>query len=155
MIKKLKSVKISAVKTEFKKTIGSFEKVSFPDLNLVEVTAKIDTGAASGVVHATHIRQISLTTGKKAVKFRPYGKFPEVTIKKFTIKVIRSSNGMASKRYVVPTTIVIKGVQYPINISLADRTKMMKGVLIGRKFLRQHGFVVDVKKGTKYRYEVK
>jgi hypothetical protein len=136
-------------------TIGSFEKVSFPDLSLADVVAKVDTGAASGVVHATHIRQVSLSTGKKAVKFRPFGNLPEVVIKKFVVKQVRSSNGMISTRFVVSTTIVIKGVAYPINISLADRTKMMKGVLIGRKFLRRQGFVVDVKKGTKYRYEVK
>jgi hypothetical protein len=32
---------------------------------------------------------------------------------------------------------------------------MKKGVLIGRKFLRSHGFLVDTSKGTEYRYEVK
>lgn len=135
--------------------LGSFEKVSFPDIGIIDVIAKVDTGATSGVIHATHIRQVSLTSGKKAVKFRPYGQLPEVMIKKFVIKEVRSSNGMLSRRYVVPTTIVIKGREYSINISLADRTKMMKGVLIGRKFLRRHGFIVDVKKGTKYRFEVK
>jgi hypothetical protein len=58
-------------------------------------------------------------------------------------------------RYVVPTTVVIEGVQYPIEVSLADRTLMKKGVLIGRRFLRSHGFIVDPKRGTKYRGEVK
>jgi hypothetical protein len=138
-----------------KRVIGSFEKVSFPDFGLFDVVAKIDTGAVSGAVHATNIREITLETGEKAVKFRPFGKKPEVAVNSFVYKNVRSSNGISSMRYIIPTTVVIKGVQYPINVSLADRTLMTKGVLIGRKFLRQHGFIVDTSKGTKYRDEIK
>lgn len=138
-----------------KRVIGAFEKVSFPDFGLFDVVAKIDTGAMSGSLHATHIKQIDLPTGEKALSFRPYGKRLEVAVHSFSLKKIRSSNGVVDRRYVIPTTIVIRGVQYPINISLADRSLMMKGVLLGRRFLRSHGFIVDPTKGTKYRYEVK
>src|SRR6478609_7101294 len=100
-----------------KHTIGSFEKVDFPELNLDEVIAKIDTGATSGVVHATHIREVKLTSGKNAVKFRPYGRLPEVIMKKFVIKPIRSSNGMLSHRYVIRTKVIVQGETYPISIS--------------------------------------
>jgi hypothetical protein len=137
------------------KTIGAFEKVSFPDFDLINVVAKVDTGATSGAIHATNIRQVKLSTGEKAVKFKPYGDRAEVKVSSFSLKEIRSSNGLSDMRYVVPTTIVIKGVQYPIEVSLSDRSAMKKGVLIGRKFLRKHGFIVDVKRGTKYRGEVK
>lgn len=137
------------------KTIGSFERVSFPDFNLKEIIAKIDTGATSGVVHATDINEIVLPTGKTAISFKPYGKNPSVTVARFSVKEIRSSNGISELRYIIPTTVVIEGIQYQIMISLADRSAMKKGVLIGRKFLRKHGFIVDVKKGTKYRGEVK
>ena len=137
------------------KTIGSFEKVSFPDFGLLDVVAKIDTGATSGSLHATEIKEVRLKTGEKALKFLPYGKKPRVYVKSFRLKGVRSSNGEASMRYVIPTTIIIKEVQYPIRLTLADRTPMKKGILIGRRFLRRHGFVVDVKKGTKYRGEVK
>jgi hypothetical protein len=138
-----------------KQVIGSFEKVSFPDFDLINVVAKVDTGATSGAIHATNIRQVKLSTGEKAVKFKPYGDRAEVKVSSFSLKEIRSSNGLSDMRYVVPTTIVIKGVQYPIEVSLSDRSAMKKGVLIGRKFLRKHGFIVDVKRGTKYRGEVK
>jgi hypothetical protein len=138
-----------------KKVIGAFEKVSFPDFGLFDVVAKIDTGATSGSLHATHIREVKLLTGETAIKFKPYGRKPTITASSFQLKMIRSSNGESSMRYVIPTTIVIEGVQYPIEVSLADRALMKKGVLVGRKFLRSHGFIVDPKRGTRYRGEVK
>lgn len=138
-----------------KRTIGAFEKVNFPDFGLYNVIAKIDTGATSGSLHATYIRRVRLPTGETAVKFKPYGSKPSVVASSYKYKWVRSSNGVSSMRYIVPTTVVIKGVQYPIEVSLADRTLMKKGVLIGRRFLRRHGFIVDPKRGTKYRGEVK
>ena len=138
-----------------KKTVGAFEKVSFPDFGLHKVIAKIDTGATSGSLHATNIKKVKLPTGETAVRFKPYGTKPMVTASSFQFKMVRSSNGESSMRYIVPTTIIIEGVQYPIEISLADRTLMKKGVLIGRRFLRSHGFIVDPTKGTRYRGEVK
>jgi hypothetical protein len=138
-----------------RKTIGAFEKVSFPDFALHNVIAKIDTGATSGSLHATHIKRIKLATGETAVRFRPYGTKPPVVVSSFQYKSVRSSNGVVSMRFVIPTTIIIEGVQYPIEVSLADRTLMKKGVLIGRRFLRSHGFIVDPKRGTRYRGEVK
>jgi hypothetical protein len=137
------------------KVIGAFEKVSFPDFGLFDVTAKIDTGATSGSLHATRIKEISLPTGEQALRFLPYGKKQRVIVNSFDLKEVRSSNGASSLRYFIPTTIVIEGVQYPIEISLADRTLMKKSVLVGRRFLRSHGFIVDPKKGTEYRGEVK
>lgn len=137
------------------RVIGAFEKVSFPDFGLFDVIAKIDTGATSGSLHATRIKEINLPTGEKALQFLPYGKKQRITVNSFTLKEVRSSNGVSSLRYFVPTTIEIEGVQFPIEVSLADRTLMKKAVLVGRQFLRSHGFIVDPKKGTKYRYDVK
>jgi hypothetical protein len=137
------------------KVIGAFEKVSFPDFGLFHVVAKIDTGATSGSLHATKIKEIDLPTGERALTFLPYGKKKRITVNSFALREVRSSNGVSSLRYFVPTTIEIEGVQYPIEVSLADRTLMKKAVLVGRQFLRSHGFIVDPKKGTKYRYDVK
>lgn len=137
------------------KVIGAFEKVSFPDFGLFDVVAKIDTGAYSGSLHATYIKVIELPTGKPALRFLPYGKKNRIVVNSFKLREVRSSNGVSSLRYFIPTTIVVQGVQYPIEISLADRTLMKKGVLIGRRFLQSHGFIVDPKNGTGYGGEVK
>ena len=137
------------------KVIGAFEKISFPDFGLFGVIAKVDTGATSGSLHATKIKEVMLPTGEKALTFLPYGKKKRITVNSFELREVRSSNGVSSLRYFVPTTIEIEGVQYPIEVSLADRTLMKKAVLVGRAFLRSHGFVVDPKKGNKYRSVVK
>src|SRR6478735_3300452 len=137
------------------RVIGAFEKVSFPDFGIFDVVAKIDTGAISGALHATDIQEVILPTGQKAVSFLPHGKDLPVQVADFHKKVVKSSNGVVEERYVISTTVTIRNVQYPIHISLADRSKMMKGVLIGRRFLRQHGFLVDANVGSQYRYEVK
>jgi hypothetical protein len=137
------------------KTIGAFAEVSFPDLGIQNTIAKVDTGALSGALHATNIVVVKLPTGEKALKFTPYGQKKPARLTAYRRKKVRSSNGALEWRYVIRTTIVIRGVSYPINITLADRSQMMKAVIIGRRFLRRHGFLVDPKKGTKYRYEVK
>jgi hypothetical protein len=105
-----------------KKVIGAFEKVSFPDFALKDIVAKIDTGAVSGSVHATKINEIKLPTGERAVKFHPYGRKKEIIVNRFVQRYIKSSNGARELRYIVPTTVVIKGVQYPINVSLAGKS---------------------------------
>ncbi|MEX0881332.1 MAG: RimK/LysX family protein [Candidatus Saccharimonadales bacterium] len=137
------------------KTIGAFAKVSFPDLGIYNTIAKVDTGALSGALHATNIVVVKLPTGERALKFTPYGQKKPARLTAYRRKKVRSSNGALEWRYVIRTTIVIRDVSYPINITLADRSQMMKAVIIGRRFLRRHGFLVDPKKGTKYRYEVK
>jgi len=135
--------------------IGAFEKVSFPDFGIFDVVAKVDTGALSGALHATHVKEIKLPTGEMAVSFLPYGKKPEIEVVGFQKKEIKSSNGIIEERYIVPTVVVIAGAHYPINISLTNRSRMMKGVLLGRNFLRDHGLLVDANGGSQYRYEIK
>lgn len=130
--------------------IGPFEKVSFPVFGLFDVVAKIDTGAYSGAVHATEIEEINLPTGESAVAFRPFGKGPKVLVNSFEQSLVRSSNGQSAMRYIIPTTLEIQNVQYQIKISLADRSMMKNGVLIGQRFLKSHGFIVDVTRGSKY-----
>jgi hypothetical protein len=138
-----------------KRTIGAFEKVSFPDLGIYNVIVKVDTGALTGALHASEISEVELPTREKALSFIPYGQTKNVLLTAFRHKMVRSSNGKNELRYIISTTIVLKGVHYPINISLTDRSQMMKAALIGRRFLRRHGFLVDPKKGIKYRYKVK
>lgn len=132
-----------------KKTIGSFESVIFPDFNDYKVAAKIDTGAYTGAMHCTKILEVESEEGKRLL-FSPFD-HPEIEISlaEYAVNHVKSSNGKAESRYFIDTNITINGETYPIVLSLADRSEMKWPVLIGRKFLRQNNFVVDVNMGTK------
>lgn len=133
------------MKQQPQKIIGSFEPVSFPEFKGAgTVRAKIDTGAYTGSLHCTKVR-LEETKQDKILHFSPFD-HPEVKIKTvdFSIRPVRSSNGVEQNRYFVNTHITIKGITYPITLSLADRSDMKWPVLIGRRFLRKNNFLVDV-----------
>lgn len=127
------------------KIIGTFESVIFPDFNGYEVMAKIDTGAYTGALHCTKIREED-----KVLHFSPFD-HPEVEIAltEYAVNHVKSSNGKTETRYFIDTNITINGETYPVVLSLADRSEMKWPVLIGRKFLRQNNFLVDVTKSAK------
>ncbi len=136
-------------------TIGTFEPVQFPDFKLGEMTAKIDTGAFTGALHCTQIREEDTKDGKVLV-FSPFDQpKAERRVDKFAVDHVRSSNGEKKARYFVETKIIIQGKTYPIVLSLADRSEMKWPVLIGRKFLRRNHFLVDSRKGAQYLEQVK
>lgn len=126
------------------KIVGVFEIVAFPEFNLEDVRAKMDTGAYTGALHCTKIHEQETPQGK-ILHFSPFD-HPEVEIATadFVVRHVRSSNGQGQSRYFINTNIVIQGQVYPIVLSLADRSEMKWPVLIGRRFLRKHNFLIDV-----------
>lgn len=129
--------------------VGPVVKVLFPGLKISEpVEAKIDTGAYSGALHATDIREISGKQGRKLIEFTPLGQGESVRLEAYREKLVRSSNGQSEKRFVIDTEISFGGAVYPISISLADRRKLKYPVIIGRKFLETHSFLVDLRIDT-------
>ena len=134
------------------KTVGSFEPVMFPAFKSVgKITAKIDTGAYTGSLHCTKIRE-EKNGDDRVLYFSPFDQ-PEIEIAatEFSLRYVRSSNGKGQNRYFIQTTIEIQGETYPIVLSLADRSEMKWPVLIGRKFLRKYNFLVDVNKAAQPR----
>jgi len=110
--------------------------------------AKIDTGAYTGALHCTKIKEVKTAEGRW-LQFAPFD-HPSTIIKldKFVKRPVKSSNGKEESRYFIKTAIVLHGETYPITLSLADRSEMKWPVLIGRKFLRKNKFLVDVNKLT-------
>ena len=131
------------------KVLGVFEKVSFPEYGMDNITAKIDTGAYTGALHCTNIREEAVEDGK-VLHFSPFDTPNLVkTADNFFVKHVRSSNGKREKRYLIATIITIQGEDYTIILSLADRSEMKWPVLIGRRFLRTNNLLVDVRKMNK------
>jgi hypothetical protein len=126
---------------------GSFELVSLPLFGMLDIVAKIDTGAYSGALHCSLIEEFVRPSDKKKVlRFIPSDNKDYLTeTNDYEVASIRSSNGHESKRYIIPTEVIIRGKRYTVNISLADRSKMQCEVLIGRKFLRDNNILVDTR----------
>lgn len=126
------------------KTIGSHITVNLPLFGIEDIQAKVDTGAFSGALHATRIREVGDRRGGKYLRFSPLGS-PKHTIEvaSFHKRRVKSSNGLVSTRYAIDTVIQVNSQNYPITITLANRSSMKNIMLIGRNFLRIHGFLID------------
>ena len=122
-----------------KKKIGSIENISFPNLKIIKIKAKVDTGAY-GV--ALHVDDIKHQDGKLYFKID----CEEFIYDKFKIVNVKSSFGKVQKRFSIFTKIVIGDSIYKFYVSLADRKKMKYPVLIGRRFLYKFNYLVDVTK---------
>lgn len=112
-----------------------------------KIPAKVDTGADSSAIWASHIRM----NAKNQLEFRLFGpKSPlytgeTLTARKFSVKQVRSSNGQVSMRYCVPLMVKISDRTIRANFTLANRARNRFPILIGRKTL-QNKFLVDVSK---------
>lgn len=131
--------------------IGKFERVTFPEfVGIDHVIAKVDTGAYSGALHCTKIKEITTAKGKE-LHFSPFDHPEIVTIaKSYDVGDVKSSNGQISQRYYISTTVRVHGKDYPVRITLSDRSSMRYPVLLGRKFLEENKFLVDVSLDNRY-----
>ena len=125
--------------------IGWCECVDLPELGLIRIKAKIDTGAATSSIHATRVNPLDID-GKLFVEFwfrahrgEPARKYRAPGVEQRRIK---SSNGAIELRYVIETTMMLGNVRWKGHMTLANRTTMTFPILIGRRALRR-GFRVD------------
>lgn len=131
-----------------KKTIGTKDIIDFPDLNIVNIPCKIDTGAQSCSIHCERVR-LKEINGKEVLSVRfldasvPQYKRKDFIFEQFTEKKIRNSFGDTEYRYLVPLKIQLFGEIIETEFSLADRAMMRFQVLLGKKLLFRK-YVVDV-----------
>ena len=125
--------------------LGSDEYIDVAGVK--KVPAKVDTGADSSSVWASHIR----VTKDGVLHFRlfdeesPY--YTGKTLKRtnFKVAVVRSSIGHEQIRYRTHLLFKIKGRKIKAMVTLSDRSKNSFPVLIGRRTISGK-FVVDVSK---------
>ena len=121
------------------KKVGRSEKISLPDFGIVNIQAKIDTGAY-GV--AMHVDDIRLEDDKLCFNIDDR----EFIYEKYKTITVKSSFGRVQKRFSILTRILIGNSVYKFYISLTNRKNMRYPVLIGRRFLYKFDYLVDVKK---------
>ena len=121
--------------------IGWREWVSLPGHRIRRIKAKIDTGARSSCLHSPSIETFQIH-GQPHVRFLV---FPIQRNEDFSLtcesrihdqRLVRSSNGEASERYVIRTRISWLDQTWPIELTLADRSAMGFRLLIGREAIR-------------------
>lgn len=129
--------------------IGWKERADFPDWGCPGVRVKIDTGAKTSAMDAT-IEEIHTTdNGAKILKMRValYRHKPErvrlIECEVVKTLLVRNTSGVIKERFVIETTIGIGPVQKRIQLSVADRGRMLSPIIIGRRALAGD-FLVDV-----------
>lgn len=131
-------------------TIGRIDKADFPELDLLDIDLKVDSGAYTSSIHCSNIEQINVNN-EPFIKFKlldPEHSFynnKEFITKKFTSKDVKSSNGISETRFLIETEIFIFNQTFPIHLTLTERKDMKFPILLGRKFLTKK-FVIDTSK---------
>jgi hypothetical protein len=120
------------------KKLGRIEKVNFIDIS-GKLDAKVDTGAWRTSLHVDDIYikdgDLHFHINNNVYNYKSYKK----------VKV-KSSFGETQVRYSIKTRIIIGDLTYIVSITLSNRNNMKYKCLIGRKFLRDNKFLVDVSK---------
>ncbi|MHA7835305.1 MAG: retropepsin-like aspartic peptidase RloA3 [Algiphilus sp.] len=128
--------------------LGWVEKIQFAEWG-VEVKAKVDTGALTSSMHATHIERFE-KDGDKWVRFmvdvedqRNEESVQKLFERPLYRNVILRGAGGEDRRPVVLMEVCIGQAVYEEQFSLEDRSDMLYPVLLGRRTI-QHLGVVDV-----------
>lgn len=130
--------------------IGRTDKADFPELSLTNINIKVDTGAFTSTIHSHDIKEVIINEEKYIIfqvldPSHPKYKDKEYKTKHFKKKNVKSSFGRTEQRYIIKTLIILFGNEFPIELSLSERSDMKYPVLIGRKLLNGR-FIVDPSK---------
>jgi len=126
--------------------IGWREYIDLPELGIIGLPAKIDTGARTSAMHAEN-QEMFERDGEQWVSFwfaRPGHSKPE----RFEARVvdrrkIRNTGGDQELRIVIRTVLILGSHKWGIDVSLADRNKMEFDIILGRTAIKGKRVVVS------------
>jgi hypothetical protein len=131
--------------------IGWKEYVDFVDWRLRRVKAKIDTGARTSALDVLSYELREEPNGDKtatlrlALDRRHPERVTEIVTPVLRMVVVSNSSGMREQRPLVETTLRLGAVTKRVRLTIANRSGMRFGLILGRKAL-EGDFVVDVAK---------
>lgn len=133
-----------------KVTVGATAKVNLPDLEVFNLPARVDSGAASCAVSASFIDIYEDEQGPKlaVILFDPDNQFytgEKLIFDNFILRNVRNSFGSKQERPMIETEIVVNKISHTVLIGFSNRSKLTYDMLIGRNLL-ELGFIVDVTK---------
>lgn len=130
-----------------RKTIGWREWVSLPELGVVEIKAKVDTGADNSSLHAFNIDRFT-EDGLSMVRFdvhpRQRKRKPSVTCVAEVVgeRRVKNPGGRTELRPTIKTRLIIAGKELEALVNLTTRDEMTFRMLLGRRTIRNY-FVID------------
>ena len=104
---------------------------------------RVDTGAEVSSIHAVDIERIDAATPRLRFTLEN-AEGERVTLERSVLDVaeVRSASG-SERRYRVPLTLAIGGIEAEVRVTLRDRSAMRHRLLVGRDVLAGR-FLVDV-----------
>ena len=117
--------------------VGWREWVGLPDIGIVRIAAKIDTGAKTSALHANSLKPFT-RNGVAFLRFDVTGEDPNAPWHEMPVlgrRSVKSSNGESEMRYVVAMRLKVGADLWPIDVTLTNRERMEMPMLIGREAL--------------------
>ena len=128
-------------------TLGWREWLSLPDLGIMHIKAKVDTGARTSALHAFYVDPYRYK-GAEWVRFgiHPIQQNNEFSQECKAIvldrKLVSDSGGHKEERYFIETTFVVGEKHWRAQLTLTNRDSMRFRMLLGRTAL-QGRFLVN------------
>ncbi|MDR2283490.1 MAG: RimK/LysX family protein [Sphingobacterium sp.] len=129
--------------------VGWKETLDLPELGIFGIEAKVDTGAASSVLHCNSYKIIH-EDGQDWIICELIIDFETeetktLKLKLYKTKLVKSSFGQEEKRFYIRTKATLYDQVFGIKISFRNRSQMTYPMLLGKNFLYKR-FLVDVSK---------
>ncbi len=134
-----------------KNLVGWREWISLPEIGIITMRCKVDTGAKTSALHAFKVESFE-RDDQLWVRFSVHidetdlNKIQVCEAEVFDQRSVTDSGGNISERFFIETTLEIGESHYPIQVSLTDRDTMKFNMLLGRTALRKGHFIVDPSK---------
>lgn len=129
--------------------IGWMEYVDLPDLGLLDLKAKIDTGARTSALHARDIETFTKDDAEW-VRFTTHATHGEKDIwlesPIHANRSIKNTSGVPEDRIVIRTKFRLAKRSWTIDLSLTDRGNMTFGLIVGRTALKNHSIAVHTRR---------
>ncbi|SMY07569.1 ATP-dependent zinc protease family protein [Flavimaricola marinus] len=131
--------------------IGWIEHIDLPDLGLHDLRTKIDTGARTSALHATHIQPFEKDGAewvRFVVAFDPTHSSQVIEAPIHGRRSIKNTSGIPEERIVIRTRFRVAGRTWTISVSLTDRSNMTFPMIVGRSALKNHNIAVHTRRAN-------